>query len=113
MADPKPPTVQEIAKLKPIDVEPVFVGGFHIQGTGNDFVIYCQRTRALLNEIGDFTPHARRETVAALAVSPQALKDLAILLSLQIAQYEKAYGPVQTDYSRRVASEQKPSQQKP
>ncbi len=104
---PKQLTPEDIAKLKPIDVDPVFVGGFQIQGTGTDFVIYCQRTMALLNEIGDFAPAARREVVAALAISPHGLKDLAVLLTHTIAPFEATYGPVQTEYTKRLAAEKK------
>jgi hypothetical protein len=104
---PKVLPPEQVAKLKQIDMQPIFASGFQIQGTGTDFTLFFQQTRALVTDAGEFTAHAKREVVAAIALSPHALKDLTVLLSNTMAGYEKMYGALETDYTKKLAAQKK------
>ena len=60
------------------------------------------------DETGGIHPTlVRMQTVAVVSISPQALKDLGLLIAGQIKAHEEEFGLIQTPYIKRLA-EQKP-----
>jgi hypothetical protein len=102
MADkPKELTPEELAKLKPSDVVPVQASAFQLQSTGVDFQLMFQRIRPLTDEKGALHAGvAMAELVAIIGMSPQALKDLSILINNQMKQFEADFGKIETPYTR-------------
>ena len=47
------------------------------------------------------------QTVAVITISPQSLKDLHLLIERQLKEQEEDFGPIKTQYTKRLA-EQKP-----
>jgi hypothetical protein len=71
---------------------------------GNDFTLIFARMRPVMVEgIEDGAAAAMGEPVVVLQLSPGTLKDLSLACADQIAQYEKQFGVVQTEYTKKVA----------
>ncbi|MGD1035749.1 MAG: hypothetical protein ABR878_00840 [Roseiarcus sp.] len=78
----------------------------NIMWAGNDGIIVFSRPQpATLPPLGEFAPFALNEITAVIHLSAATLKDLSILLSTNVAEYEKRTGvTIQTDYTRRLAA---------
>lgn len=91
------------------EVDPVGARTFRVMADSNEVLLVFQRTRPGLLQQKDGSVHdvAEAQTVAVIAMSPQSAKDLMLVLSEQIAGYEKRYGEVRTDYTRQIAEAKK------
>ena len=70
---------------------------------GNDFVMAFTRPHpASIAGMPDGTAAAVGEPIAVLHLSPGTLKDLSLVVNQQADFYEKAYGKVETDFSRKL-----------
>ena len=89
------------------DVEPwnvpIFYGSsFGACRAGNDFVITIGRPHpgSAANMPGT-QPLTVNEPVAVVQLSPGSLKDLCLILETQIGLFEKEFGTIETDFTRR------------
>ena len=72
---------------------------------GNDFVVTFARPHPVILEGQQPGQGAAIvEAVGILQLSPQTMKDLYLLTKGQIEQYEKQFGAIETDFSRRLAA---------
>jgi len=79
---------------------PKFYGSsWHVNVTSNEFSIMLGRPHFVLGEVES----APGEPVAILQMSPQAAKDLLVLLGSTMAAWEEEWGIVTTEYTRRKA----------
>lgn len=98
----------ELAKLKVAEVPTFYASVFRILGSGNDFNLVCQRSVPAQREDGSIEMAvALSQTVAVITISPQSLKDLHLLIGRQLKEQEEDFGPIKTQYTKRLA-EQKP-----
>ena len=102
------PGEQEPAKINPDHAEPlpmpVFQAGTVVlQTLGHEFMLIFQRARPaqLKSTSGLATQGVINEPVAAVALSPQTLKDLSLLLADAMVLHESEYGQVQTPFTKR------------
>ncbi len=103
---------EENVTLESIDVPTYFVGTFQISVTGTEVLLTCSAP-TLLRKVGQFGVHsAKALPQTILQMSPQAAKDLLLLLGPIIAAYEKDWGEIHTPYMRRLAAEQHGKQKK-
>ena len=101
-------TPEELAKLKAVEAPALYASAFRIQASGNDFNLILQRHAPAQDEAGGIHPTlGRLQTVAVVSMSPQALKDLVLLIVGQIKEHEETFGLIETPYMKRLA-EQKP-----
>ena len=101
------PGEQEPVKIIP-DPEPlpmpVFQAGTVVlQTLGHKFMLIFERARPaqLKSTSGLVTQGVINEPVAAVALSPQTLKDLSLLLADAMVLHESEYGQVQTPFTKR------------
>lgn len=82
---------------------------FRVMTDSNEVLIVFQKSRPglLHDKDGSVRDIADAQTVAVIALSPQSAKDLVVLLSAQLAGYEKAYGEIETDYTRSLEAQKK------
>jgi hypothetical protein len=103
------PEPEAAADLKPLEVPWLYASRFQIQGTGTDFNLILQRSRPLRD--ADGRPDAKNlelVAVAVLTMSPQATKDLSLVLKGVIERHEADFGgPIETPFTKRRAAEQK------
>lgn len=91
------------APVKSIDLEydedaPILAANFtRIAATPDDFLI----------EIGVHTGNDKVRVQGSFLFNPQALKRFHDLLSLQLEQYQKQYGPIVTDARKKMQAEAK------
>jgi hypothetical protein len=95
--DPKAPE----GEIKAIPIAPAQASGFHLMGTGNDFLLLCQRVVPAVLNGKDIVGLA--EPSAVLTISPQALKDLQVLIGKELAKFEKEFGAINTPFTLSVA----------
>lgn len=99
---------EELAKLKVVEVPTFYASVFRLLGSGNDFNLICQRSVPAQREDGSIEMAvALPQTVAVITISPQSLKDLHLLIGRQLKEQEEDFGPIKTQYTKRLA-EQKP-----
>jgi hypothetical protein len=99
-SEAKQPSTEDLAKLRPINVAPVHASNFRLQATSNEFILLFQRILPMIQADGSVSDIAAADTVAAISMSPQSMKDLSILLSNQMKDWEKEFGPVETSFTR-------------
>lgn len=96
------PTVQ------PITAPQYFASGLQVQGTSNEYLLMMTQIKPVIIGVGQQqTQAAIVDTVALLHVSPGTLKDMSLLLASTVAQHEKDWGKVETEYTRRLVAENK------
>jgi hypothetical protein len=101
-----PEKISELAQIAIRMTAPTFyASNVFIQWAGNDGVLIFGRAQpATLPPLGELAPFALPEHVALIHMSSSTLKDLSVLLSLQMAEYEKKLGRViETDFTRSLA----------
>ena len=99
--------LQLAASAKPIDGPTVSASTAIVSIAGNDAVLIFQRPRPLLMPDGTFGHIALSETTAIIHLSLATLKDMSIVLTDTVAHYEKQFGEIKTDYTRRRDAEKK------
>lgn len=88
------------------DPNPTYAALFGIRVTGTDVTLLLQRSMASVMEMPDGTRQetATPVTVGTVVMSPQAAKDLWILLEESVGAYEREFGALSSDYQRRKAN---------
>lgn len=96
---------EELANVKPLEAPWFYASAFRVIGTGNDFQLIFQRASPSQNPDGSLNPEvAHVITVAAVTMSPQAIKDLYVLLGGQIEAHEKEFGTIETPFVKSRAT---------
>ena len=70
-----------------------------IQTTGNEFTLMFTRFMPLQSPDGA-VQNATNQVVAIVSVSPQAAKDISLLLADTVSKHEDEYGILETPYTR-------------
>ena len=84
----------------------VYASSVQIMATPNEFtLIFALPRPVIVGATGQGTLAAQAEPSCVLHLSPQTLKDLSMVVSTTLAQYEKDWGVIETEYSRRLALE--------
>ena len=99
---------KKLATLKPAEAPLFFATSLRLLGTGNEFLMLFQHLLAMQDETGEiFGGAARTQVSAIIAVSPQTLKDISLLINDQIAKYEKDFGELKTPFTQTKLDEKK------
>ena len=99
-AMPQPAALPQLVQPTVPLPEPLAVTQFNVFHTGNTVQLQCLRARLSSNP-ADFTKAVLTfDPVASLLMSPQAAKDLSLLLADNIGKYEHDYGPLVTDLTK-------------
>jgi hypothetical protein len=100
------PDAPDPANYEPIDAPLISAGTAAIQSTGNEFLLLFTRARPVIDKRAHAIAQvAINDIVASVSISPHTLKDIALLLSDAVANYEREYGELVTPYTRRRAAE--------
>jgi hypothetical protein len=71
--------------------------------SSNDFILVCNRQHpVIIPTLKEGQAAAINEPTAILQMSAQTLKDLYLATKDQIERYEKEFGNVETEYSRKL-----------
>jgi hypothetical protein len=101
-----PEELQQLAATgKPIDGPVANASTVLLSIAGNDAILVFNRPRPVIMPDGSMPQVAVAETTAIIHVSMATLKDLSLLLNGTIQQYEKNFGEIETEYTRRLAAE--------
>jgi hypothetical protein len=110
---PTAKSAEELAKLTPQELQQMVAASKVIEGpvanassifvsvAGNDAVLIFNRPRPMMAPDGTFANIALTETTAIIHVSMATLKDMSLALGDTIGTYEKQFGEIKTDYTRR------------
>ena len=99
---------EETEGLRALEAPWLYASSFRLQGMGNDFILILQRAIPVQGPDGAIqSQRGKLETVAVLTLSPQAAKDLHLLLEGSIASYESQFGRIETQFTKRRAAQQK------
>ena len=111
---PNPPiVVQELdtqkasetaEKSKAVEGPVAYASGSQISIMGNDAVLLFNRWRPAVHPHSVAVTGAMVETTAIIHVSMATLKDLSIALADAVGAFEKQFGEIQTDFTRRRAA---------
>lgn len=74
-----------------------FASGVQIVGGGNDFTLIFSRLRPAFRK--DEGTLAVQEPTAVVALSPQTLKDLSLLIAPAIVEWEAEFGEIKSPFS--------------
>jgi hypothetical protein len=91
------------AQVMPVNVPMFTASQFRISVATNECILQFQRQRPVLISSPNHpeTVEANQaEPVAIISMSPQALKDLLLLISQQVKGYEDVWGEIKTDYMK-------------
>jgi hypothetical protein len=105
-ASPLPDGFQGILPkdVKRVDAPFFYVGAITLMTTGNDFTLVLSRARPIENSDGTVNTQAvTSDPVAVISVTPQTLKDLFLVLTDVIPQYEAQFGELKTLFMMRRA----------
>lgn len=84
----------------------LYASGMQLSMAGNDFMLQFNRHvmgRAMVG--GVMIPVAQVSTVAEIILSPLSLKDVSLVLSKAVVDYEQEFGEIETAFTRKRASE--------
>lgn len=85
--------------IKALNVQQFFASMFHVALTSTTVTVLCQANAPAIDENGNIVPNVGVAVpVAQINLSPQAAKELSVLLSDMIASYEANYGTIKTDF---------------
>src|SRR5579859_5376355 len=105
----KPANVLDIEKMmegfKPSQGNVSYASSVNILSAGNDFLLVFQRPRPGTLATGALAPFAIIENAEILGVSVKTAKDLHRALTEHLAGYERIYGKIETEYTRRLDDE--------
>ena len=90
-----------------IEAPTFYVTSMHLTFDPNDCTVTFQKAHPVLVSSGnDRIAAAALEPVVLVSMSPGAAKDLTLLLSDRIKQYEEEWGMIETEFTRsRIAKE--------
>jgi hypothetical protein len=91
--------------VQPFDIELIkYASTINIHASSNDFVVTFSRGRPAIMDQGKGPESALlAEPVTVVAMSPQTLKDLQVLVTAAMERYEATYGKIETDFTRERA----------
>ena len=88
--------------FKPAPGNLSYASSLNVLRTGNDFVLVFQRPRPGTVKDGVLAPFAVIENGEMIALSVKTVKDLHRVLGEHLAAYEREFGAVETDFTRRM-----------
>ena len=87
----------------PITAPEYFSSSFQISRNSNQVTIVFRHYRPLLHKSRIDIGAALQEPIAVVVLSPQSAKDLALLLSRQVEEYEEEWGNLNTEFTKTQA----------
>ena len=96
----------DASKITQVRTPSFYVTGINVVWTGNDFNAVLTAPRPVAVE-GRAQLALASQAVATLSMSPQTAKDVAVLMTEMVRQFEAEWGEVDTPYLRRVQAEKK------
>lgn len=92
--------------FKPIEAPYTYASVVAVSGTGGEFIMTFSRAKPLVvAQTGQAASIAITEPVALIVVSPQTMKDMALVLSDQVAAHEKKFGEIHTPFTQNREAE--------
>lgn len=98
---PQPPP--QGPQVQPVLAPQYYATGVQILQQSNDFAVIFMRSHPSVAPLKSGETVAFLQVTALIQMSPQTAKDLHIALGSQICAYEKEWGPIETEYTRRLA----------
>ena len=100
----EPPSDVNRDDVEPLSAPLFQAGTVALQVIGNEFIIIFQRALRAAQSNRRFVPNlGQNEPVAAVSMAPQLIKDLSLILSEAVREYEEEFGEVQTSYTKHRA----------
>ncbi len=94
----------DLAQMRPLDAPTYYCSSFFVGLGGSDAYIVGQRPRPLIGADG-ISRMGILEPVAMLQFSVGSLKDLSIVIDGLVRAYEKEFGEIETEFTRRRKKE--------
>lgn len=103
--EPKRPQGEPLVTAFPIDAPQFYASAFYAMCGGNDAFVIANSFQPSKLETGEPAPFMPQEPVAILAMSIGSFKDLAVLLTRQVAEHERRTGRViETEFTKQDAN---------
>lgn len=98
--DLTPPSGEDVQNLVPLVAQSISPSYFQATSNSNEVIIICNQMVPLIDPYGALSSIGRLSPLMMLRLSPQAAKDLAMVLAENVRQLEEEFGPITTAHMK-------------